>query len=298
MKSIKNYILLICVALAFASCNKNEQTTPSYLSIDAVVLDRGNDDQWNHKDKGFFTHLVDAVSITYWVKGDDKWTTLGTFQLPCRVPVLREGVIDTFQIEPVVKQNGISATRIYYPYFKTIGIGKTSLVPDQTVSFDTLHTTYKSSKTVSVPWEEYFTPTSTMRLDTCVSLCMNSDTVCTGNGCGVIRVSKDQRVVNFWSDTTFAVLNPSAYVYLEMDYWTDFDLSVGMKNPTHQGGALVVENAMTLYPNKGWQKIYINLGKLWAWYNNYPYIRLYFSILNGEGREGNVYLDNMKVVVM
>lgn len=292
------YTIILLSLLLPGACTPEKETVPSYISIDAVVVDRGNDASWSHKDQGFFTNLIDAVNITYWVKGDKAWTTLGVFQLPCHVPVLREGQIDTLVIEPVVKQNGISSSRIYYPYYKPITHGAIVLTPDQTLSLDTLHTTYKSSNTVKVAFEEYFTLTSNIQLDTVVRLITNHDTVRSGSGCGVIRVKKDQKAVNFWSHDTLVCKDPSAYLYLEMDYWTDFDLSVGFNNPSHQGGSNQIQGAMTLYRNNGWQKIYINLGKLWAWYNHYPYLRLYFTVLNGDGREGNVYLDNIKVVMM
>ncbi len=297
MKKTKILILATLVALFFAGC-KPEQSEPAYITINAVTLDRGNDDNWNHKESGFFSNLIDAVSVSYWVKGDKAWTTLGAFQLPCTIPVLREGEIDTMQIEPIIKQNGIASTRIYYPYYRSIGLGRQTLVPGQVLNLDTLHTTFKSSNTVKVAWEEYFTPTSNIRLDSVVRLVTHPDTVLSGNGCGVIRVSPDQTSVDFWTDSLLVLNNPSAYVYLEMDYWTDFELSVGFNNPERVGGANIINAAMTLYRNTHWQKIYINLGKLWRQYNNYPYIRLYFTALNGEKRSGNIYLDNMKVVVM
>lgn len=297
MNRITILLSALCLALLCA-CQGNQQTEPAYLSIDAVALAHGDDDNWNHKEPGFFTYLIDAVYITYYVEGDTAWTTLGTFQLPCEVPVLREGKIDRMIIQPVVKQNGIAATRIPYPYYTDIELEDVTLTIGETTHLDTLRTSYKSSELVSVPWEEYFTPTTDMHLDSIVQRCTDLSIVRTGGGCGVVHVTEDMESASFWSTDTFAVLDPQKNIYLEMDYWTDFNFSVGFNNPTQAGTSNVIESAMVLYANQGWQKIYINLGKLWNQYNHYPYLRLYFTILNSEGRSGNLYLDNMKVVTI
>ena len=242
---------------------------------------------------------IDAAHVVLWVKGDAEETNLGVFQLPCRIPVLRHGKIDRITIEPVVKQNGIASTRIAYPFYKVLTFENIYLAPDSVTAFDTLTTRYISRQAMKVAWQEFFEPgQNSIRLDTCVDRISNKpDTVLSDHGCGVVRVKKDQKYVNFWADTTFRVSDPTAYIYLEMEYWSDFDFSVGFNNPQVNGGQNEIRSAMTIYKNDRWNKIYINLGRLWAWYNYYPDIRLYFTILNNEGREGNLFLDNMKVVV-
>lgn len=299
------YKTILCVlaatVLALSSCSKfdGDQAVPAYISIDAMVIDRSsNDPQWSHKDNGFYSNLIDAAEIVLYVEGDTAETTVGVFQLPCKVPVLKQGDIKYVRISPVVRQNGIAATRIYYPYYNYVTYEHVRLTPDSVTSFDTIHTTYKSSNTVKVVWEEYFNNPSSLRLDSVVRPLFHNDTVLTGNGCGVVRFQSDQATVNFWADTTFTVTDKSAYLYLEMDYRTDCEFSVGFNNPMLAGGTSYIYSAMTLYRNDHWQKIYINLGKLWTYYNHYPDIRLYFTLLNGDHQSGSLYLDNMKVVVM
>ena len=296
MKKISHLLLLALLALA-AACQSDDTQAPAYLRIEAVTLQHGTDAQWVHKDDGFVSSLVDAVNIRYYNQGDTAWTNLGAFQLPCQLPVLGCTTIDTMVIEPVVKLNGISATRAYYTFYKEITFGHLTLHPDQVLNLDTLHTTYKSSNTVHVAWEEYFHPVTSPKLDSVVRTFTNRDTALTGGGCGVIRVGSDQKTLNFWSHDSL-VVRDHQILYLEMDYWTDFDLSVGFNNPMATGGSNQINSAMTLYRNHGWQKIYISLGSLWSFYSYYPYLRLYFSILNNEGREGNVFIDNLKVVYM
>lgn len=300
---IMGVLLHLFVVLTMASCDdfEDDQTVPSYLEIDAITLQDNPSDSWS-SEEGFFSHLIDGVNITIWVNGDDAETELGTFQLPCRIPVLRKGNIDRITILPVVKQNGIAATRIYYPFYKSIVLNDVCLAPDSVTDLDTLKTYYISKSVMKVAWQEFFEPgPGGLSLDTVVQrLTYNTDTVCSGYGCGVVRVSDSVATLSFWTDTAYNI-DGASYVYLEMDYWSDFDFTVGLNNPNTNGGADVNVVAMTLYgrPKAGWQKIYINMGKIWARnYNSYPVMRLYFKILNGEKRSGNLYLDNMKLVVM
>ena len=105
---------------------------------------------------------------------------------------------------------------------------------------------------------------------------------------------------NFWTSKTIDISSycKDSYLYLEVDYWTDVNFSIGFNNPMTTGGADVINSAMVITANKGWNKIYVNLGRLWSYYSGYPYLRLYFTILNDEGTEGNIFLDNMKVVIL
>lgn len=299
-------LLTAAIICTLGSCQKEGQTIPAYITIDTIHVTDNPDDSWSSQ-AGFFSHLIDAAEIIVYQQGDTAESIVGIYQLPCKFPILKKGVIDYIKVVPVVKQNGIAATRIPYPFYREIKLTDVRLTPDSITDFGTLTTHYYSRQAMSAPWQEYFEPSqSAIKLDSCVGrISYKEDTVCSGRGCGVIRVSADQTKVNFWSRDSIVVNDPTAYVYLEMDYWSDFDFSVGFNMPTISGGNNIISSAMVLYANADatthepqWQKIYINLGRLWASYNYYPNLRLYFTIFNDEGHEGRLLLDNMKVVVM
>ena len=303
-KTITSLLLLAAITLLTTSCDRydGESEEPSYLRIAAVTVVDNPSDSWSQED-GFFTSRIDAVNVTIWKSGDAAETQLGTFHLPCTIPVLREGTIDKVRILPAVKQNGIAGTRMYYPYYKEIELFDVELAKDSVTDLDTLHTRYISKSLMRVAWQEFFEPgPSTVSLDSVVErLTYKADTVAWGYGCGVVRVPDTLSSLSFWTSATFNIPDPTSYLYLEMDYWSDFDFLIGMYNPMQQNGSNQIVYCMTIYgrPERGWQKIYINLGKIWA--NNYYYypdIRLYFTIKNSDGKSGNLFLDNMKLVVM
>ena len=156
-----------------------------------------------------------------------------------------------------------------------------------------------------VVWKEFFEPgPGNISLDSVVSRCYSTDTIHPqygDYGCGVVRVAANQSSVSFGTDTTYNVSDPLAILYLEMDYLSDFDFSVGLKNPIYSGGPVNSISHMKVFANadKGWKKIYINIGSTWSQdFNHYPDIRPYFTIFNSEGRSGNLYIDNVKLITM
>ena len=297
------FALLIALMATMVSCDRFEGdvTAPSYLKIDGINVVDNPSNSWS-QESGFFSSEIDAVLVEIWVAGDTAETTLGTFQLPCRIPVLRNGIIDRLRITPVVKQDGIAGKRIYYPFYEYITLDSVRFQVDSVTDLGTLQTRYVSQSLMDVAWQEFFEPgPGEITVDSSMIRIYATDTVCSGYGCGAVRVNANQSYVSFYYDTTFTVTDPQAVIYLEMDYWSDFDFSVGLNNPKYDNGPNVLTSHMTIYgkPEKGWQKIYVNIGALWSKeYYHYKYIRPYFTIFNPDGKSGNLYIDNLKVVVL
>ena len=301
--SVLRLVLPVLMMAAIVSCDRFEgsETMPSWLKIDAINVVDNPGNSWS-QEPGFFSSQIDAVQVDIWVSGDTAETNLGTFQLPCKIPVLRKGLIDRVRVTPVVKQDGIAGKRIYYPYYDYITFDSVRFQTDSVTDLGTLQTHYVSQTLMRVAWQEFFEPgPSEISIDTSMVRVFATDTVCSGYSCGAVRIKPNQTNVSFWADTTFTVTDPQAIIYLEMDYWSDFDFSVGLNNPKYDGGPNVITSHMTIYgkPEKGWQKIYVNIGALWSKeYYHYKYIRPFFTIFNPDGKSGNLYIDNLKVVVL
>ena len=69
---------------------------------------------------------------------------LGVHELPCVIPVLSEGT-HQFIIFPGIKNNGISSTRMRYPFYKTFDI-TAALTKNDTTEFSPV-TYYKDNVT-------------------------------------------------------------------------------------------------------------------------------------------------------
>ena len=130
MNMNRNIIAIIFSAVLIClSCNKFEgdQTVPAFISVDGIdVANNPNNSLSNYS--GCFTSNIDAVQIT--VGNSQENHVLGVFTLPCRVPVLRSGQYN-IKLKPVIKYNGIAATRNSYPFYRDIEIKDQTLEPDK-----------------------------------------------------------------------------------------------------------------------------------------------------------------------
>ena len=59
--------------------------------------------------------IEDANITDAWVTMDG--INLGVFELPAQIPILDEGE-HNFRISPGIKENGMSATRMIYPFYE------------------------------------------------------------------------------------------------------------------------------------------------------------------------------------
>ena len=136
------YILGICIVggLFVTSCKPEEGGIPSCIEVTAFKVE---DDPSNSVSRyeGCFTSDINTVEIT--VKGNGVSELIGVFELPCRVPVLREGVYDVI-LKPSIKLNGISGTRNWYPFYTDAVVKNVNFVPDSVISVDTQVVHYAS----------------------------------------------------------------------------------------------------------------------------------------------------------
>ena len=296
MKKIN--VLKICSAIfglvLISSCTKGDPydtTVPSYIEVSAFKVENTPDNSVSNFE-GCFTSNINTVEIT--VKNSVENKLIGVFELPCRVPILREGKFDVV-LKPSIKLNGISATRNFYPFYNEVVVKDVNFVPDSTVVVDTQTVYYNTTHTRFV-WQQYFEQfvTNPFTPDSIVKI--TKDTVRSDNSSGVIYIRPDQKELAFVTRDSCIVTNNGA-LFLEMDYWTNVPFEIGLKAKNTSGGVESTYYGISLYPNKGWEKIYIQLGRLWSnTFNYYHTFKVAFRVSNSEGIEGKTYIDNLKLV--
>lgn len=306
---------LLCAAalLCVSSCKKFEGdvTVPAYLRLDSLAVAQQAVNAPS-TDAGWFTSDINAVQLVAHVKNAESETILGTFELPCEVPMLYEGTLDYVRVVPVVKQNGIAQTRIQYPYFRDTTIYNLKLVANATTCIGQqdpatgrywLPIYYKPLSLITPLVYDPFEPLATaIVFDTTIHgvewIQNDRDNACTGSG--YLKVTTDSSATNvvFPITTEMVINDPTKVLYLEMDYRTDVHLRVGITSPNTAGGQAYTSWAMTLYPRSTYGKIYINLGKLWSQFNYYSRFAVVFSTLNTTGDGGATYIDNLKIITI
>jgi len=318
----KIFLPYILASFALLGCKKdNSEKSPAFLHLDMVTVSERADAS-SSSPEGFLSSDIDAVQLLAYWDGDEEETNLGVFQLPCTVPALRKDTITRLTLVPVIKQNGIAATRIEYPYYEYIKLQNIPIATDSTTNLGvqdsegrwTLSTTYRpwtvqqivngqvltvSDTVLKVLAQEYFEEFQpSLIFDSKVKRTTNASEIRTGTGSGYVAVPDSVSTLDFEINSDIICKDPGAYLYLEMDFKTDVRLSVGMRSSYYEGGNTSTQSAMTLYETGEWKKIYINMGRVWAQFNHTSGFRIVFTALNAEGKGGMVYLDNVKLLQM
>ncbi len=270
---------------------KQEDITPSWLKINEFELIT------NETSQGPNSHAITDV----WVFIDGQ--ALGVFELPAKLPVLDEGEHD-FVIFPGIKNNGISATKIRYPFYKTFDITET-LVKNDTLELFPV-TSYKEN--VEVAYLEDFEDAGISLLkgpssDTDIVFVNKDDfpeLVVYGDKCGRIQLGN---MDSLYTGITNDMMNlPKAQdVALEIDYRNNNSLAMGVlarfpDGSTNQHNPLVIMNPQER-GKEVWKKIYIDLKEDISFEITATDFEIYFLGVLDEGNpDADIYIDNIKVV--
>ena len=309
--SLRTLAVATLILLVFNSCKKfqGDVTVPAFIHIGSIDVVRQAHNAPSNED-GFYTSAIDAVELICYFEGDAAETRLGAFELPCTVPVLRHGKMKYLTINPAVKQGGVSGTRITYPFYQPIQLEDVPLAAEDTTflgTYDetrgdyTLHTSYyPKGNRLRVLAECFFEPTS---FATCFDsnvtwITADPEGACTGQGYGKVHIPDSVQVFTFgFTDSTEFDPESSRILYMEMEYKTDFPLYVHMLGfSTTESGTITSKSVMCINPKNRWNKIYINLGRTWSQFSYRTPISVYFQVVNDQGVEGDIFIDNIKVI--
>ncbi len=280
-------LLLFSLLLSLTTCEKfsGDQTIPAYLKINTIALTT---------DKPSIVGSVSQNITDAWVYVDDE--LIGAFQLPAKFPVLEQGN-HFVQIFAGIKKNGIATTRTSYPFYAPIKLDLT-FTPDSVITIDKAPTTYESS-TMFLLIEDFEGPG--MALDTTPRSLVGvaktdpgSAKTFEGNHSAIIELTKDKNHLEWVSHSSYTI--PSAPVYLEMNFNTNNNLTVGVVVYMYQ--SLVQQSVFTALPTNGqWKKIYIDLTTSLNNYSGATAFKVYYiADLDSDSDSGEILLDNIKVV--
>jgi len=282
---LRNLFFPVILAIVAPSCEKfsGEQEIPAYLDIDSIYLTTDYDSQGSDSQR-----ITDA-----WVYIDDEF--LGAYELPARFPVLKSGS-HSVKIWPGIKRNGIASTRVTYEYYtpvtKTLG-----LEPDSTTLAGAVRTTYQT--TALFVWKEDFENVAvsldtTSRSSVAIQRTTGPPLTFERSHSGMAVLDTVHDFFECMTHTEYTI--PSAPVFLEMNYNTSTELTVGVF--TYGTTILYQTPIITLHPTAGqWKKIYIDLSTTLYAYSGMKTYRVYLGAFNAAGSAQSVVLfDNFKVV--
>jgi len=291
-----NLLIISLIFLLFSSCSKEQfkAETASYLRITGIDLEtdsfEGSDSQ----------KITDA-----WVTMDGMF--LGAFQIPCTIPILAEGEHE-FTISAGIKSNGISATRIRYPFYKTcdlyymdslepISDKKLSLYRDSTISVTAI--TGYTDKTDFLFIESFedagITIEPSSDSDTTLQKTYLDSLVFEGYGSGLVELDSVNDFFELMSSEFVSINSIYNQTMLELDYKCDHSFKVGIAMKSAETGEIVRFEALHVDSTKVWNKIYVHMTNQVNLGSSVDEFGVFIGMQKGVSSEtATFYFDNIK----
>ena len=275
---------LVCILfLALGSCTLFDSfdALPMFFRIDEVQLT-------TTVAQGYNTHKIQDVSV--YADG----FSIGVYNLPTSIPVLKTKEKLDLSIFAVIRNNGIASNPIEYPFYDKLSY-EFDFVEEKSIALD-LNFKYSSAVQIEQIADFEIANSFTVNFDNNDQLefVRSSDTPY-GDFCGKITLTESE---SFFEKASFLSIKRSTVsgspVYLEMDYKSDMPFGLGILRK-ETGVGFVPFYKIILNEKEEWNKIYLELtAEL-----NDPQVEE-FNILIGSAANttstGSLFIDNVRIV--
>ena len=271
MKKTIILLLIICII----SCKKEETNNiPSYITIDNIILNNNSTQ-----------NITDA-----WVYIDEN--PVGVYELPANFPVLAEGT-HKVRIRAGIKENGISGTRVQYPFYASFIIEE-QIFNKRTTTLINPIVSYLESTILDDQSEDFDGNGLNLESDSTTFSIENTNPL-DGNY-GTITL-KDSILLGEVTTKEFINLpQQQAPVYLEIDYKCSIRFLVGVYINFPQSSVLQ-KDLVWINPKENWNKIYINLTSTITEAVGADSFKIFIKTQRDFTQEKNtICFDNLKVV--
>jgi len=286
LKTIVYFLFLL--ALVFQGCDiiNPQEKEPAYLYIPSFTFQA-------NLDQGTSSEEITEV----WVYANDK--SLGVYDLPAKIPILDLGT-SNIRIFAGIKNNGISNSRIRYPFYAPFDTTLTI----SAFQIDTIVPNFSYYNLVVINEKAFESGnflTQTGANNGTFSTTNNNLQVFEGSRSGVGHLDAGMSLLYFKDDENFTYTSGDN-VFLEMNYSSNNTFSVGFITTT--GGITAKNMALIINPTSSgdgltpvWKKIYIDFGYLLLQNPNAQYHEWYIeAVPNNSSVPVNIFLDNLKWV--
>lgn len=282
---IKKFLLAFLGSLIivfFISCKKTD-LVPSYIHIEKIDLTTDYPFEGTNSNK-----ITDA-----WVYIDGDLQ--GIYELPATFPVLATGR-HTITIRAGIKINGIAMSRAYYPFYQPY---ETSI--DMTAEqIDTIAptVTYYENK---IHWKEDFETAGISLIkfgdsDTNFIQTQDSTKVFEGASSGIVNLDNTYSYLLSISDNTYVIPQNQSAVFLEFNYKTNTQITVGIYATLTTGMNERVD-ALYINPNTKWNKLYVNLTPAINSTSSTAGFRVFFEAIKPDSVSvSEILIDNIKLL--
>lgn len=275
--------------MTFSACNiiNPSEPIPTYLQLDEFTFSNPDSNF-----TGSSSHQIPSARVSV----DD--VAIGTFDLPCTVPILltKSSLV---AIAPFVSNQGLKSYVFNYPMYQRDTT--TLYLNPGNVQRYTPKTRYRSDIRsndfkLKINFEEglFF---KNLSGDTTILLEKDASKVMEGAYCGAMYLQAPQKISESITTTFFGYTSNSCY--LEFNYRCDMPFQIGLQ-AEDADGKTYGEYLAGYYPKDTWGKIYMDLSTFVK--SNSSYSKFFIKVrtnlneFDGKYTGGFVLLDNIKVV--
>lgn len=290
----KSFLSLFVFSILFFSCDREDESIPSYLHIKKFTLTA------NPSVTGLGTFEITSAKV--FVNGAE----IGNFELPVTIPVLVEGKAN-IELFPNVKENGMSSNQKYYKPYN--GFKDTLILKKGQIDTLSPNTSYRDN--TNFLWIEDFENQSTSLIQTGKDntddslLIIPTNTVGVDQPfsgsqyCGFVKLGKntEDKVFERSSLLYFNVPSIGSDFYLEMDIKANQQMQVGVY--IDNGTQFVQTPVVISNPTNGeWRKFYVNLKTETADQPAGTKVRIFFGLYKTADSADDqlLYIDNIKLL--
>lgn len=269
MKKIKILILILCVI----SCNKEDNCgIPSYIEINNIVL---NPTSTNN--------ITDA-----WVYINDNLQ--GVYELPAKFPVLPTGK-HKIRIKAGIKNNGIAATRVPYPFYYSYIEEERDLLQNTNIFINPEVGYLEGTNFFIEDFEGVGINLETSAISDTSIIELNIGQNQYGGG-----VLLDSLITfEITTDKLNDLPQAGSPVYLELDYKCNTQILVGMYINFPQN--VLEKDLLWINPKENWNKIYIDLTSTVSEAVGADFFKVFIQMKRNFSLDTNsFYFDNLKIV--
>jgi hypothetical protein len=286
---IRYLYLLILFSFLFSACNlvNPKEQIPTYLHLEPFAFSNADS---NVTGSGF--HNIPSVKVAV----DD--ITVGTFDLPCTIPVMMSKT-STVLMVPQVTNQGLKSYVFPYPFYVSDTVtlqynpGKVqNYIPKTRYSPDLGSTAFR----MKINFEEGLLFRK-LTGDTSFILEKDPAKVLEGQYSGSLYLDQDHKASENITSNYFEY--PQSECYLEIEYRCTIPFSIGLQGEKTDG-TFYPEYFAGFYPKEERNKVYIELGsftkKNASFSKFFVIIRANLNDEDGKYKQGYVTIDNIKVI--
>lgn len=283
----RSFLLVIFLTFFLNSCeiiNPSEQI-PAYIKIDNLPFRDNPDEVGSTKQK---------IEYIWFYLDED---LQGVYELPANFPVLKLGK-RRVRINGGVKMNGISATKISYPFFDFntkeyyIEAGKTLEIKDTIRYIENMNLIFREDFDVGLSFQNMSGSLATMQRTT------NPSQIYEGTGSGIVELNSTENYFKSRMSQSVPIKLPGGgrNIFLEVNYKNDAGFTIGLAS-VQSNGEIDEWDILSVNPRSEWNKIYVNFTNAVSY--NQSTTEHYFYVKSNlpEGKSSATLLfDNFKLI--